>query len=289
MAILGRFLLWPLTLPSLILLLLYAAGASLMLLMLGRHFGLNVLSLLFLPSCYLLLGMLLLCGQQKLSDVARGRFEDRIAAGASDLNPFQSGLALRLVALFSLVPASLLLAPGQILVQSLLAGILPAVYAALVLEQSLRQSLSAAVIWQLFRGALPVYPLLIVLISGSAFWLAHGLVTGQGFLDLAASAYVFLLAHPLAGWLLYIRRGALDLHTDDSPEQQRAVAALAESRELEEELCFPSIPTEFLPSSPGHRHPTRLSTLGCLTDMIPLLFYAKFLFDSSKKKNKSNG
>jgi len=231
-----KFLLWPLTLPPVVPLLLYATGAALMLLVVGRNFGLDALSILFIPWCYLLYGLLALTGQQKLRDVARGNFADPIAAGATDLNAFQSGLALKLALLFLVVLLLELLLVQQALLLLLVAVVYPALYIALVLEESLREGFRVSLLLRIVRGTQLLYLLAIVLISGSAFWLARVLIYDQSFLLLLASAYAFLLAHPLAGWLLYLRRGTLDLHTDDSPEQRRAVAALAQSRELEQQL-----------------------------------------------------
>jgi hypothetical protein len=231
-----RVLYWPITLPPVIVLVVYALGSFLMLLMLGRNFGLTALSLLFIPWCYLLLGLMTLCGQQKLVDVARGRFADRVAAGASDLNPFQSGLAVKLVLLIASVLALLLLLPDQKLVLFAAALIYPAVYLALALEESLREGLHPGVLKRLVVGAGPLYPVLVVVLSGSTGLLAHALIYDQSLTMLIASAYLYLLAQPLAGWLLYQRRSALMLHTEFSPEQAQAEAVLKEARALEDQL-----------------------------------------------------
>ena len=58
----------------------------------------------------------------------------------------------------------------------------------------------------------------------------------QRLLMVFAATYTYLLAQPLAGWLLYLRRGPLLLHTEFSPEQDRAAAAAAQAQALEDQL-----------------------------------------------------
>lgn len=230
-----RALIWPFTLPAVIVLLLFTLGMALVLQVLGRNIALDALSFLFVPWCYLLCGLLTLCGQQKLAAVARGRVTEHVAAVA-DLNPFSSGLALKLVLLVLGIPALQFMLPEQTGLLAGVAFIYPAVYLALVLEESLREGLRFGVLLRILTGTGPVYLLLVGLVSGSAGWLIHVLINDQRLLMVFVATYVYLLAQPLAGWLLYLRRGPLLLHTEFSPEQDRAAAAAAQAQALEDQL-----------------------------------------------------
>ena len=221
-----QILRWPLQLPQSIVLTVFAVMAYILLAML-RHSSELLFELMLLvltPVLYGVFGMLALNGQLRLNDVARGRFvEPQFERTA--LNPFQSSMAAKLALLFAAAGALFLLPESQLLL-SVAAVVYPCLFLALVLEGSFRGMFNPALLWRLLKGLNLLYPVVAVMISGSAGWLAYVLLYDQRLLTIAASAGVFLLMHPLVGLLVFSCRGMLDLHTLDSPEQRRAKQAL---------------------------------------------------------------
>lgn len=221
-----QILRWPLQLPQSIVLTVFAVMAYILLAML-RHSSELLFELMLLvltPVLYAVFGMLALNGQLRLNDVARGRFvEPQFERTA--LNPFQSLMAAKLALLFAAAGALFLLPESQLLL-SVAAVVYPCLFLALVLEGSFRGMFNPALLWRLLKGLNLLYPVVAVMISGSAGWLAYVLLYDQRLLTIAASAGVFLLMHPLVGLLVFSCRGMLDLHTLDSPEQRRAAQAL---------------------------------------------------------------
>lgn len=228
-----QILRWPLQLPQSIVLVVYTVMTYVLLAML-RHSSEVLFELMLLvlaPVFYVVFGMLALNGQLRLNDVARGRFvEPRFERTA--LNPFQSLMAAKLATLFTAIAALFLLPEAQLWL-SVAAVVYPVLFLALVLEGSSRGMFNPALLWKIVKGLNLLYPVVAVMISGSAGWLAYVLLYDQRLLSIAASAGLFLLIHPLVGLLVFSCRGMLDLHTLDSPEQRRAAEALEASRTLD--------------------------------------------------------
>jgi hypothetical protein len=225
-----QMLRWPLQLPQNIVLVVFTVMAYILLAML-RHSSEVLFELMLLvltPVFYGIFGMLALNGQLRLNDVARGRFTEPEYERTA-LNPFQSLMAAKLALLF-VAGGALFLLPEPQLWLSVAAVVYPGLFLALVLEGSFRSMFNPALLWKLVKGLNLLYPVVAVMVSGSAGWLAYVLLFDQRFLSIAMSAGLFLLVHPLVGLLVFTCRGMLDLHTLDSPEQRRAAQALEEAR-----------------------------------------------------------
>jgi hypothetical protein len=228
-----QILRWPLQLPQSIVLTVFTLMAYILLAML-RHSSELLFELMLLvlaPVFYVIFGMLALNGQLRFNDVARGRFiEPRVER--TELNPFQQPMAAKLTLIFAGAGLLFLLPNGQWLL-GVTAIVYPLAFLALALEGSFRGLLNPALLWKILKGLNILYPVVAVMISGSAGWLAYVLLYDQRLLTIAVSASLFLLVQPLVGLLVYSCRGMLDLHTLDSPEQRRAAAALGEARKFD--------------------------------------------------------
>ena len=229
-----RFFIWPLLMPQVLVWLGFSlfGFALLMVLKHGSEHMFELSLLFFLPMLYGLFGGLALTGQLRLNDVARGVFVES-GFGHTNVNPFQSAVALKLAGVFGALLLILLFAPGELWLLVLAGLVYPVLYLSVALEQSLSGVFRPELGWHLVRRLSFLYPLLALVLSGSAGLLAWVMLYDTQFLYLAGSAWLFLFAHQLCGLMLYSRRGALELNTVDSPEQRRASQALQQAAEID--------------------------------------------------------
>ena len=176
-----------------------------------------------LPAWYLILGSLTIYANKHVLHVARG-LGDAPIADITDLNPFQNSSALQL-ALLLLIPLGVLVAlgpqpsPAAIVLSAL---IFPLLWLAVMLEGSLIEGLHPANLWRIVSGLNVFYLPTAMLVSTYVGMLVYNILYWHDILIFAATGYLYLLGHGLTGKILYWRRGPLYLHTERSPEQDRA-------------------------------------------------------------------
>lgn len=229
-----RFFLWPLLMPQVLVWLGFSllGFALLMVLKHGSEHMFEMALLFFLPMFYGLFGGLSLTGQQRLNDVARGVFVES-GFGYTNVNPFQSAMAVKLALVFGALVLLLLSAPGEVWLLVLAGLLYPVLYLSVALEQSLSGGFRPELGWHIIRRLSFLYPLMALVLSGSAGLLAWVMLYDPQFLYLAGSAWLFLFAHPVCGLMLYSRRAALELNTVDSPEQRRASEAMQQAADVD--------------------------------------------------------
>ena len=229
----ANLLLWPLKLPAVALLVVFALAGGLVVLVLRAGHGIFPLNvLLLLPVFYALLGSLALCAQRTLMRLAQG-LDGQAMPGDADLNPFQSTQAFRLGVLLgaSCLVVVFLLERTPAVAAFVL--VYPLFYLAVALEESLLAAFNPEFVTRVLKGLNFSYLVLAPLLSGSALVLVH-VVAKEPVWWLAPVGFAYLLVHGFCGVLLYLHRHGLELHTQRSPEQARAEQALAEARRLDE-------------------------------------------------------
>jgi hypothetical protein len=176
-----------------------------------------------LPVWYLLIGSLSIYAQKHLLHVARGLGDEPIPQ-ITDLNPFKDSLAAQLCLLL-LIPLSVIatfgpqLTAGQAVLPAL---IFPLLWLGVMLEGSLAEGLHPASLWRIISGLNVFYLAAAALLSGCIGVFFYSLVYWHDLFVFAATGYLYLFCHGLAGKILYWRRGPLYLHTERSPEQDHA-------------------------------------------------------------------
>ena len=172
-----------------------------------------------LPLWYLLLGSLCLAAQMRLLHHARGLTDEPIA-DETNLNPFGNGLAVRFFVLLA-IPLGVLgwqaAAPSPAILGLLTVGFTLA-WSSLMLEASVREAFRQATLWRLGKGIGIGWVGMWVLVGGSVGYLMATLLWLHNPLHLAAAGYGFLIAHGIAGRLIWHRRNHLDLYVEKSPE-----------------------------------------------------------------------
>ncbi|MEM8769862.1 MAG: hypothetical protein AAGE43_20690, partial [Pseudomonadota bacterium] len=188
------------------------------------------------PAWYGVFGALSLYARKLFNQAALGLFEEAIDS-ETEINPFIDGRGFKIcvvhLAVFVLYfyngpdPSWLLVLPGLLL---------PLFWLSLMLDDALFSAFQLEKLGRILGGLNVFYPLLIVLVSGSLFYLHHTLLYNSSLLHIVLSALAFLFANVLSGSLVYTRRRALDLATLKSPEQTLAEALEAEQRSLDQLL-----------------------------------------------------
>ncbi len=229
-----QIFLWPLKLPGVLLIAFYALIGWFFLFLIDFYFVIEPLSRWLsigfsLPGWYLLTASLALYAQKMLTHVSRGLF-GRPMQQETNVNPFQSAMALKLGILMAIVFGVIVLIGetptlAEVLIPAL---IFPLLWLGVAMQESLFGFRLRHVI-RLLAGLGYTYPLVAVLLSGSVGYMAYLIRWDHSLLAMFASAYGFLLANALTGGLLYWRRAELNLDTDQSVEQVRTQEVHAES------------------------------------------------------------
>ncbi len=187
-----------------------------------------------LPLWYLLLGSLCLAAQMRLLHHARGLTDEPIA-DETNLNPFGNGLAVRFFVLLA-IPLGVLgwqaAAPSPAILGLLTVGFTLA-WLSLMLEASVREAFRPATLWRLGKGIGIGWVGMWVSVGGSVGYLTATLLWLHNPLHLAAAGYGFLIAHGIAGRLIWQRRNHLDLYVEKSPELAEGAAAAGRSAFLD--------------------------------------------------------
>ena len=187
-----------------------------------------------LPLWYLLLGSLCLAAQMRLLHHARGLAHEPMA-DETNLNPFGNGLAFRFFVLLA-IPLGVLqwqaAAPSPAII-ALLAIVYPLPWLSLMLEASAREAFRPTNLWRLVKGVGIGWVGTCLLISGGVGYLMSTLLWLHNPFHLAAAGYGFLLAHGVAGRLLWGRRQHLDLYVKKSPELAQGAELAARNAELD--------------------------------------------------------
>jgi hypothetical protein len=105
-------------------------------------------------------------------------------------------------------------------------------YLGVALEDSLLAALRPGFAARAASGLSFSYLIVALLLGGSVLLLCEVLVNGSPAL-LGPVAPVYLYCHGFAGWVVYLHRNRLELHTEASPEQARAAEQLAQARAVD--------------------------------------------------------
>jgi hypothetical protein len=185
-----------------------------------------------LPAWYLLLGSLSMHGQALLLHEARG-LEDGKIEHVADLNPYTSGLAVRLMLPFLTVMAIEMnfIREDRLVAAGFAAFAYAAPWLTLCLEQSVREGLDPRNWLILLRGLHIFYIPISVLVFIPQLAIVHVLLYHHEWWAFTASGVAFIAIHALVGRSLFYAREGLDLYTERSPEQDAAAAAMAADQE----------------------------------------------------------
>ena len=183
--------------------------------------GFHLILALFLPVAVInVVGVLQLHAWMSLRHVALGHTQTLRNIAVTDVSPYQNFLAFKVALLLAFVVG--IIVTGAAL-SSLLGGFLvvvfaltlPAMLGVIALEQRFRDGLDPHRVAQLAWGLGTAYvPFAAALLIGtSALIISCTVMSPPRFLAVVAAGYLFVLAHVLAGRLLYLRRRELSLAT----------------------------------------------------------------------------
>lgn len=183
---------------------------------------------------YAILGFLVSFGLKQLNHLARGLSAERIDQ-ETDLNPFQNPLAFKgTVAL--LIPLASWVAFGRDATAIELfipAALFAFVYLSVALEESFFAGLHPSRIMKVLTG-LGIWNLAVMLfLSVTAGYMFYVIIWQHNILLFFLSAYAFVVGNMLTGLVLFARRNQLILHTEKSPEQERAQEIIAEAESMD--------------------------------------------------------
>ncbi len=188
------------------------------------------------PAWYGVFGALSLYARKLFNQAALGLFDEAIDS-ETEINPFQDSRGFG----FCLVHLAVLVLffysgpePGWLL--ALPALLLPLFWLGLMLNDALFSAFRPEQLVRIVGGLNVFYPLLMLLVSGSLFYLHHTLLYNASLLHIVLSGVAFLFANVLSGALVFARRRSLGLGTLRSPEQALAEALEAEQRKLDQLL-----------------------------------------------------
>ena len=214
----------PLKGPGIWLLVIWSVAAGALLTILDQYvdkafFAVGLAIGLSLPAWYLVTGALMSHTSKLMKRVSEGHSDIPIV-GAADVNPLQQP---RLIPTF-LMLAALIVAVGALGLnwQGALAWLGVAALITPLWTVAMLDRFSAAMTpsrwWLVFHGLSYLYPAAVVTVALAVGGLLFAVVSGN-FIALVAGCYGFLLGHTLLARLLWMRRSALGLYTEVSPEQ----------------------------------------------------------------------
>ncbi|MCZ6854423.1 MAG: hypothetical protein O7G86_10945 [Gammaproteobacteria bacterium] len=222
-----RIFLWPLNPTGVLLILVYAVIGWGFLFFIDFYGAIEPLSRWLtigfsLPGWYLIAASLALYSQKMLTHVARGLLGEPMQQ-ETNVNPFQSFMALKLGILMAVVFA-VVLAIGE--TPTFARAVIPALifplfWLGVMIEESLLTGFHYLRLARLLGGLGYTYPLVAALLSGSVGYMAYLVVWKHSFPAMFVSAYCFLLANAITGAVLHWRRAELNLDTDHHVERVR--------------------------------------------------------------------
>ena len=233
-----QILIRPLQLPGIVLILAFTLIGRLLVFFLDligeTIFAKIVIGGLGTLVWYAILGFLVSYGLKQLVHLSNGLFNERIDQ-ETDLNPFQNPLAFKGTATL-LIPLACWIAFGRdatVVELFIPAALFPLIYLSVALEESFLTVLQPNRVIKMVTGLGIWYLAVMLFLSVTAGYMLYVIIWQHNILLFFFSAYAFAIGNMLTGLVLFGRRNQLILHTEKSPEQERAQAIIAEAESMD--------------------------------------------------------